>query len=213
MHENASVIKIDADCPQPHIIKSAGRIIQNQGMVIFPAKCLYGIAVDAADPVAVRKIFDVKQRPENNPVLVLIHTESMLAELVTHIPRTAQILMETFWPGNLTLVFNARSHISPLITAGTGKIGIRKPQHPVALALAKQAGIPITGTSANISGQKGCSLVADLPQAIIRTADMVLDAGPLKGGRGSSVVDVSTPDIKMIREGEIPLTAILKALK
>lgn len=213
MHEKASIIKIDPVHPGPNTIETAGKIIHSSGVVIFPALCLYGIAVDASDSQAVQKVFDIKQRPANNPILVLIHTESMIRDLVTHIPTTAQILMERFWPGNLTLVFNAQKHVSRLITAHTGKIGIRKPQHPVAMALARQAGIPITGTSANLSGEPGCHRIADLPGSILRSADMILDAGPLKGGKGSSVVDVSTPEIKMIREGEIPLAAILSVLE
>jgi L-threonylcarbamoyladenylate synthase len=190
----------------------AGKIIQAQGIVIFPAQCLYGIAANALDPKAIQKVFDLKLRPRDNPILVLVRTLQEIQTLVKRIPPSAQILMDKFWPGNLTLVFEAATHVSPLLTAGTGKIGIRLPTHPVARALVKAAQVPITGTSANISGQPGCSLINELPASMVEKADMILDAGPLKGGQGSSIVDVTTNLVTILREGAIPSRKIHQAL-
>ncbi|MCP3944751.1 MAG: threonylcarbamoyl-AMP synthase [Desulfobacteraceae bacterium] len=181
----------------------AGKIICNQGIIIFPTQCLYGIAANALDPEAIQKIFQLKQRSMANPILILIHTQKDLKDLVKKIPDSARILMDRFWPGNLTLVFEAADHISPLLTADTKKIGIRIPGHPLAYALAKQAQGPITGTSANLSGQPGCSSVTKLPRDIIDGADMILDAGTLKGGTGSSIVDVTCNPVRIIRQGAV----------
>ncbi|MCK5163029.1 MAG: Sua5/YciO/YrdC/YwlC family protein, partial [Desulfobacula sp.] len=126
------IIAIDPVNPEPDIITKAGKIIQNNGVVIFPAKCLYGVAANALNKKAVEKIFLLKKRPLTNPILILISNKNMLTDLVTTISRPAKKLMEAFWPGNLTIVFDAKSNISQLLTAGTGKIGIRIPAHPVA---------------------------------------------------------------------------------
>ena len=206
------IVSIDSVNPEPDIIAKAGKIIQNNGVVIFPAKCLYGVAANALNNKAVEKIFLLKKRPLTNPILILISNKNMLTDLVTTISRPAKKLMEAFWPGNLTIVFDAKSNISQLLTAGTGKIGIRIPAHPVAKALVEYTDFPITGTSANLSGQIGCSQTKQLVSSIIDHADLVLDAGTLKGGTGSTIVDVTTSDINIIREGEVSVQLINEIL-
>ncbi len=190
----------------------AGKIISNQGIVIFPAQCLYGVAANALDPEAIQKIFHLKERARSNPILVLVQAPKEVKPLVKKVPDSARILMNRFWPGSLTLVFEAADHVSPLLTAHTQKIGIRVPVHPVACALVGQVGGPITGTSANLSGQPGCRLVTQLPPAMVKGADLILDAGSLKGGPGSSIVDVTTDPVRILRQGAIPSQEILQAL-
>jgi L-threonylcarbamoyladenylate synthase len=198
--------------PDHDLIIEAGKIILSQGIVIFPAQCLYGVAANALDPKAVRKVFNIKQRPKNNPILVLIQDKNDLKTLVKKIPPQAEILMDQFWPGNLTLVFEAADHISTLLTANTGKIGIRVPGHPIARALVNQVQGPVTGTSANLSGQPGCSLVTQLPKTMVQAADLILDAGPLKGGTGSTLVDVTTDPLCILRQGVVTDKEIRQAL-
>lgn len=198
--------------PDSSAIIEAGKIIHRQGIVIFPAQCLYGLAVNALDPAAIQKVFDLKQRPGHNPILVLIQNRENLKTLVKFIPDSARILMDRFWPGNLTLVFEAADQVSPLLTAHTKKIGIRVPVHPVARALVKQVQGPITGTSANLSGQPGCSRIRQLSAAMVQGADLILDAGDLKGGMGSTIVDVTGESVHILRQGVISSTKILQAL-
>ncbi len=206
------IVSIDSVNPEPDIIAKAGKIIQNNGVVIFPAKCLYGVATNALNKKAVEKVFHIKQRPLDNPILVLIPNQNMLPDLVTTISKSAQKLMDAFWPGNLTLVFEAKNNIPQLLTAGTGKIGIRIPVHPVAKALVESVKFPITGTSANLSGDKSCSQADKLVPSIIDYADMVLDAGLLKGGTGSTIVDITASNINIIREGEVSARRINETL-
>lgn len=206
------VIRIDPDHPAPQTIHQAAALIQNQGVVVFPTQGLYGLAADARDSLAIKKIFHIKHRPETNPLLILIHRPTDLEELVTHIPDAAHRLMQAFWPGGLTLIFKAAPRVSDLLTAGTGKIGVRIPSHPVARALVKAAGRPITGTSANRSGAPGCSQIKDLSQDLIRAADLVLNAGPLKGGTGSTILDVTCDPPWVIRQGRIPFDSIRQVL-
>ena len=213
MHDKNNIVAVDSTNPETDIIKRAGKIIQNSGVVIFPAQYLYGVAVNALDEKSIQRVFNLKKRPVNNPVLVLIHDQDQLLNLVKSIPSSAQLLMDAFWPGNLTIVFKAKNSVSRLLTANTAKIGIRIPAHPVAKALVKYLKSPITGTSANISRQKGCSQINQLDPSIIDHADLILDAGILKGGTGTTIVDVTTSaKINIIRQGEISALRINEIL-
>jgi L-threonylcarbamoyladenylate synthase len=153
-----------------------------------------------------------QKRKKNNPLLVLVHCKKDLEGIVAKIPDQAKILMHTFWPGSLTLVFEAKPGICDLLTAGTGKIGVRIPSHPVALAMVKAAGRPITGTSANLSGYPGCSRISDMPEKLMQAADMVLDAGTLKGGSGSTILDITCDPPRVLRQGTIPSDIISQTL-
>ena len=206
-------VRVNPSQPDPKIVQKAGEIIRSQGVVVFPAQTLYGLAANALDAGAVKRIFELKQRPESKPILILVKNREEILGLVKSIPRNAQILMDRFWPGSLTLVFEASPALPPVLTAHTGKIGIRVPAQPVAKALARAAGYPITGTSANQSGSPGCTDPIHLPESMIQGADLILDAGPLKGGPGSTVLDVTANPVTILREGAISKNDILSALK
>lgn len=197
------MIRVDARRPDQDLIQKAGKILTRNGVVIFPAQCLYGVAANALKPDAVEKVFRLKHRPGDNPILVLIRDRKDLKDLVKTVPSSAERLMRRFWPGSITLVFEAAGHISPRLTANSGKIGIRLPGHPVARALVNAVDFPLTGTSANLSGQPGCNRASDLPPSIVEDADMILDAGPVRGGQGSSIVDVTGPSISILRHGAV----------
>ena len=204
--------KINSRNPEPEIIAEAATIIKNGGVVVFPTRCLYGLGADALDADAVGKVFKIKQRPAENPVLVLIHARRQLDSLVTNISPAAAAIMEVFWPGRVTLVFEAGPALPDGLTAHTGKIGVRLVGHPVAAALVSQVGRPITGTSANVSGRPGCHQAENLDPAIAEQVDLILDAGILKGGVGSTVVDVTEERPKILREGQVTADDISGAL-
>ncbi|MGD8338381.1 MAG: Sua5/YciO/YrdC/YwlC family protein, partial [Desulfobacterales bacterium] len=128
------------------------------------------------------------------------------------LPPVATRLMDRFWPGQVTIVFKAIPILPTNLTAGTGKIGIRLAGHPVARALVSAFGRPITGTSANLSGQGGCHNVDELDAMLIEQLDLVLDAGPLEEGIGSTVVDITGAEPIVIREGVVSKQAILEAV-
>ena len=195
--------------PQSELIKAAADVIQRGGVVAFPTRCLYGLGADALNPQAVQRVFDLKQRPVQNPILVLIDELSQLEQLVKRIPAVAGELMDHFWPGKITLVFEANDKLPVNLTAGTGKIGIRMPGHAVARSLVEAAQGPLTGTSANLSGYPGCFRIDELEPQLASGLDLILDAGPLKGGAGSTVVDVSADAVKILRQGEISAQALL----
>lgn len=203
MPDLATIIKVNPVLPDPDIIQQAGKVLTQGGVVIFPAKCLYGVSVNALNQDAIQKVFHLKQRSWDKPLLLLVKDQSMIHSIVTQIPENALCLMDSFWPGNLTLVLPADSSIPDALTAGTRKIGVRIPSHPVARALVEAVDFPITGTSANLSGQPGCTSVGQLDPWILKNADLILDAGDLKGGKGSTIAEVSEKSVQVLREGEI----------
>jgi L-threonylcarbamoyladenylate synthase len=209
----AKILRVNPRAPESQAIGRAEAALRAGGVVCFPTRCLYGLGADALDAAAVERVYDIKQRPAELPLLVLISRSAQLAELAARVPPMARMLMDRFWPGRLTLVMQAQAQLPTRLTAGTGKIGIRLAAHPAARALVEAFGRPITGTSANPSGGTGCRRIAELDPRIAREVDLILDAGELKGGVGSTVVDVTGENPVVVREGEISKPEILAAIK
>jgi len=197
------IMRLDPDHPDRTIILRAAEIIRAGGVVVFPTRALYGIGTNAFDMEAVDRVFKIKRRPKNKPLPILIKSRSDLEHLAAEIPEPAIRLMDRFWPGKLTIVFMASPSLPEHLAGRTKTIAVRLPAHPVAAALANAAGCPITATSANLSGHTGCSDICCLPESITKNADMVLDAGPLSGGTGSTIIDVTKPPPVILRQGDI----------
>ena len=210
--KNPKIKRIDPQHPEPELIKEAAGVIKQGGVIVFPTRCLYGLGADAMNPVAVARVIAIKQRPANNPILLLIHSIKQLELLVEKIPPAAGAIMEAFWPGRVTLVFDARDTLPGLLTAQTGKIGVRLAWHPVAAAILRQVKGPVTGTSANLSGRPGCNRVPDMGCQITGQVDLVLDADTLQGGIGSTVVDVTEEPPRILREGQVTARQIMRSL-
>ncbi len=190
--------------PEEALIQRAAEVISAGGVVAFPTHGLYGLGAHALNERSIEKIFAIKHRSRRAPILVLIHRRAQLDRLVKTIPAVAVTLMARFWPGRLTLVFEAAAGIPRTLTAGSGRIGIRLAGHPVARALARALDAPLTATSANLSGSPAVSDPDDLAPAVAEKLDMILDAGPLAGGPGSTVIDVTVDPPRLIREGVVP---------
>ena len=149
------IIKIDPDRPEPYRIDQAVEILKRGGVIAFPTETFYGLGADARNEAAIDKIFGIKGRDFKNPILVVIGDVGHLEAFAADIPEGARKLMDRFWPGPLTIVFRAASIVSPKLTAGSGKIGIRLTSHPIAREISKRLGGPLTATSANLSGYAG----------------------------------------------------------
>jgi L-threonylcarbamoyladenylate synthase len=184
-------------------LKKAKTVLLSSGMVAFPTESFYGLAVNALDEEAIQRLFAVKKRQDDNPLLVLIPSIDVLDHYVSGIPDIAHRLIKQFWPGGLTLIFKAGPKISPLLTAGTGKIGIRLSSHPIATALASEIDLPITGTSANISGQPACMTAGEVFHSLGMEVDLILNGGQTKGGKGSTILDVTISPPEILREGMV----------
>ena len=213
MKATPEIHPVDPLHPAAEPIEAAVRVLASGGVIAFPTGCLYGLGADALRAAAVDRVFAVKNRPADKPLLVLVPERRFVFDLAVEVPPEAQKLMDRFWPGKVTIIFKARGGLPANLTAGTGKIGIRLPGHPVAAALVAAFGRPITGTSANLSGQKGCHEVAELDPLLIARLDLVLDAGQLNQGSGSTVVDISGVEPVVLREGAVSQPAILAAVR
>jgi len=209
---NSNVCRIDPANPDFSLIKEAADVVKKGGTVIFPTRTLYGIGVDAFNTAVVNRVFQVKKRPADKPVSVLVKSISDVSSLAAEVPSAAVKFMEAFWPGGLTIVFAARPEVPSSLTAGSGKIGIRVPEHPVAVKLIAALDCTLTGTSANLSGAPGADCIADLPIEITNNIDLVIDSGKLKGGIGSTVVDVTTDPPTVLREGEVSIEELFQMI-
>jgi len=206
-----NIFKTDKKNIDHKLIKKAISTLEQGKIIIFPTQSLYGIGANAFNPHAVKKIFQIKKRLLSMPILILIKNKNDLKKLVLEIPDIAEALMEKFWPGRLTIIFNAAKTVNPIL-APDKKIGIRLPAHPIAAAIAKSAKFPITATSANISGTPAISEIKNADKNFIENFDLIINAGKLKGGKGSTVIDVTDKKnkIKILREGSIPAEQIIK---
>lgn len=193
-------------------IQRAGEILLSGGSVAFPTESFYGLGVNAMDDVAVGRLFHIKGREHNKPVLILLPSIDDLQRFVDDIPARAVDLMREFWPGGLTMIFYASKDVSPLLIAGTGKIGVRLSGHPVPTAIANAIGGPVTGTSANISGRPSCVTADDVKKNLGEKVDLILDGGRTEGGKGSTVLDITTDPPKILRKGMISREQLKKFL-
>ena len=205
-------LKIDPGKPDEEKLAEAVRVLREGGVVAFPTETFYGLGADARNETAVEKIFRIKGRNFRNPLPVIVANDRELIPLVEEIPAAARILMQTFWPGPLTLIFRASSSVLPRLTADTGKIGIRVSGHLVARLLAAGLAGPLTATSANPSGGPECSSADAIIRALGDLPDAVIDGGETPGGAGSTILDVTVFPPRILREGAIPRSLVLNAL-
>ena len=200
---SSDLIKLGTERDLQAAMAKAANVILSGGVVAFPTESFYGLAVNATDEKAIQHLFVIKNRGSHSPVLILIPSIDVLDRYVVHISETALQLIKQFWPGGLTLVFEARPTVSPLLTADTGKIGVRLSSHPIANALARIVNVPITGTSANISGQPASLNAMEVFQNLGEGVDLILDGGQTEGGKGSTILDVTAYPPVVLREGMV----------
>ncbi|RFU64265.1 L-threonylcarbamoyladenylate synthase [Bacillus sp. V59.32b] len=188
----------------PQIRQSAQLLIENE-VVAFPTETVYGLGANAKSDEAVNKIFNAKGRPTDNPLIVHIASREQLGGMVMEIPETAEKLMDAFWPGPLTLIFKEKpGQLSQLVTAGLNTVAVRMPDHPVALALIEQSGLPIAAPSANTSGKPSPTTAEHVKDDLSGKIAAIVDGGATGVGVESTVLDC-TEDIPLIlRPGGLP---------
>ncbi|MCI5148058.1 MAG: threonylcarbamoyl-AMP synthase [Candidatus Electrothrix sp. MAN1_4] len=172
----------------PAVLDQAARLLRQGGLIAFPTETYYGLGVDPFNVEALERLFAVKQRQPDKPVLVLVAEQAQVTDLVAEVPAVLYKLMTAFWPGPLTLVFPGNPGLPSLLTGGTGTVGIRQSSHPLASRLLRAFGGPITATSANRSGAPPATTAAEVQKSLGTEVDLVLDGGMTPGGAGSSLV-------------------------
>jgi L-threonylcarbamoyladenylate synthase len=197
------MLTVDASALSGAALDEAVAILRNGGLVAFPTESFYGLGAEAGNPRALARVFDVKGRPEQKPLLVLVDSVAMAETLAVEIPAGARALMARHWPGALTLVLAAAAHLPSALTGDTGTVGVRMPGHPVALGLVRAAGFPVTAPSANPSGEAPPTTALAVRQYFERSLDLILDGGPTAGGAGSTIADCTTWPPRVLRQGPV----------
>lgn len=194
----------------PQDLQKAVRIIRDGGVVAFPTETYYGLACDPFNKAALSRLFALKRRPPDKPVLTLVRDETQLPLLVASIPDVFTPLMRSFWPGPLSLIFPAQENLPEILTGYTASIGVRVSSHPVARRLVEAAAQPITATSANFSGQNAATSAQEVGDQLGPDIDFILDAGETPGGKGSTIVGRNAVGgLVLIRAGVIPYEQVL----
>jgi len=189
-----------------HISKSslreAGEVVRGGGVIAFPTETFYGLGVDPLNVPAVQRLYDLKGRsPQTSPILVLIRSRRELRALVSEITPAAERLMQACWPGPLTLVFRAAEAVPSVLTAETGTIGVRLSAYPDVQRVLEVIGGPLTGTSANRTGQPPATTADEVERAFGADVDLIVNGGPTPGGLPTTVVDTTVSPPRLIREG------------
>ena len=197
------ILKIDVYNSEEIIFIQAAEILANGGIVAYPTETFYGLGADATNEEAIEKIFAVKGRNLKNPISLIIGQTDDIYPLVQDVPQTAKKLMAAFWPGALTIVFSAADTVSPLLTAGSGKIGLRVSSHPIARGIVQKLKRPLTATSANLSGAPECTRASEVAEQIGDIIDAIVDLGATPGAAGSTIIDITCDPPVILREGAI----------
>ncbi len=206
------LFKVDAENPDPTIIQTAADIIRKGGLVAFPTETVYGLGADALNGEAVLALFAAKKRPLDNPPIVHVADLKEVGRLVLEVPPIAKVLMEKFWPGPLTLIFNRSSLVPKVTVAGLDTVAIRMPKHKVALELIKQSRCPIAAPSANLAGKPSPTTAQHVYEDLNGRIDAILDGGATNIGVESTVVDLSVDPPMLLRPGGTPYEALKKVL-
>ncbi len=183
-------------------ISSGIAVLKKGGLVAFPTDTVYGLGASSGIPRAVERIYKVKQRPENLALPLLLAEPSQISEVASYVSPVAWLLVRKFLPGALTIVLPSSKSVSRIITGGGKTVAVRIPAHPVAIALIQGVGMPIVGTSANLSGWPSALTADEVGSQFGDKLDLVIDGGRCPG-RESTIVDVTGEVPRVLREGAI----------
>ena len=190
-------------------ISAAAKILRDGGLVGIPTETVYGLAANGLDEKAVKRIFEAKGRPQDNPLILTIPGQQWLPRYCKDIPPLAYVLARKFWPGPLTMILKCRTDVVPsVITAGLDTVAMRCPNHPVTLAIIREAGIPVAAPSANTSGRPSCTTAQDVLEDMDGKIEGVVDGGPCTVGVESTILDLTCDPPRLLRPGGLPLEAL-----
>jgi L-threonylcarbamoyladenylate synthase len=196
-------IIVDAHDPEPRAIHEAALVVRKGGIVAIPTDTLYGLAVDPFRPDAVANVFAAKGRLTDRALPLVAADVVQVEDRIGPLPLQGRRLASRFWPGPLTLLVAAPSTLAAGIAGSDGTVGVRVPRHQVTRELCRACGVPVTATSANISGTPAPGDPDEVERMLGHRIDMLIDAGPTAGGAPSTIVDVSGPLIRLVRAGPI----------
>ena len=198
-----TVLAINSADPDADLLTQAASVLRNGGLVAFPTETVYGLGANALDSAAVERIFAAKGRPADNPLIIHIADHAAVEQVAATIPPKAFKLMRRFWPGPLTLVLPKADGVPDGVTAGLGTVAVRMPDHPIALALIRAAGVPIAAPSANTSGRPSPTRAEHVLDDLTGKVDIVISGGETGLGLESTVLDLTVDPPVILRPGGV----------
>jgi tRNA threonylcarbamoyl adenosine modification protein (Sua5/YciO/YrdC/YwlC family) len=208
----SKVYRVDPENPNAGVINLAATVLRDGGIIVFPTETVYGLGALADSKFGPHEIFEVKVRPADQPIPLLVETEDALDTYGVDVPDYAHTLAKAFWPGAVTLVVKASEKVPRDFRAPNGTIGIRSPRHEVVMELIQAAGGPIFATSANTHGNPAPGTFEEVEPRIISHADVALDGGETEHQQASTVVDCTGSEPAIIREGAVSADEIIGAV-
>ena len=186
-------------------IGAAAKILREGGLVAIPTETVYGLGANGLDSEAVQRIFEAKGRPNDNPLILHVTGQQWLPRYCRDVPPIAYVLARKFWPGPLTMILKRKPIVPDETTAGLDTVAMRCPNHPVTLAIIREAGIPIAAPSANTSGRPSCTSAQDVLEDMDGKIQGVVDGGPCTVGVESTILDLTCEPPRLLRPGGLPL--------
>lgn len=184
-------------------LKMAADVIKNGGIVVFPTETVYGIGTNGLDSNAVKRLYEIKQRPLTKPISLLVNSLDMVNKIAENITDLEYALMKKFFPGPLTIILKKKSIVPDIVTANSGTVGVRMPANEIAIKLIEYAGVPLATPSANISGKPSGTDLKDIMIDFNGKVDFFIDDGPSKIGLASTIVKVTNGVPHILRQGSI----------
>ena len=190
----------------------AGRVIREGGLVAFPTETVYGLGGNALDKRAAEKIYRAKGRPSDNPLIVHISRISQAENIAVNISHDARRLMEEFWPGPLTIILDKADIVPKETTGGLDTVALRMPNHPVALKLIEEAGVPVAAPSANLSGKPSPTTAGHVAEDMMGRINMIVDGGAVAIGIESTIIDMTGAVPTILRPGFVTVEMLKKVI-
>ncbi len=194
-------------------LSTAAAVLRRDGIIVYPTDTFYGLGACCYSREAIRGIYRIKGREFQKPLLVLVSSREMMDEITEKRPAAAEALMDAFWPGPLTLVLPASPRIPRELMGGSQAVGVRLPDHPETRDLVRQAGFPVTATSANAAGGENIRRADRAVEYFSGKVDLILDGGDTRGGLSSTVLECTSPLPKILRAGALPAELLKPYLK
>lgn len=194
-------------------LRKAASILNNDGVVVLPTETVYGVGTNSLSDKGLKKLYELKNRPVNKPISVLISNKEMINKVAKNITERQWKVISKFFPGPLTIVLDKQDYLSDILTAGLNTIGVRMPDNEIALKLIELVGVPLATSSANVSGEPAFTNLSSIQEVFKDKIDYYIDGGDSKIGVASTVVRVTDDDVIILREGTISKEQIEEALK
>jgi L-threonylcarbamoyladenylate synthase len=204
---SVDVRPIDANEPDKKLVAAAAEAILRGGVIGFPTDTFYGLGCSLMNPDAVEMLYRLKRRPQNMAVISLISDPMEVEALAADIPDVAQTLMRKFWPGPLSIVFRASLVVPAACRGPRETIALRYPRHALSLALVASVGGPVVASSANLSGKPPAKSAEEVVRSFGNQLDLVLDGGPSQAAEPSTLVEVTSGKVEVLRPGAVDVSA------